>query len=341
MPDPSNPIPAPNSTPTVPGTATVPQQLTPQANEPTGRVTDAAPSVPPASPGQNSWSTSSGPVIVLIAVGLPVLLGLSWIGALGISRAGTALSKAAAAQVLNQGSSTDRTASPLQRQAESLLASASSGDESAAQQVLAQADAWTGRTHRTPRSEQFVSACIDSKDPDTRAAAVAAQLAFDGVPRNLAGLAQMEQALANPNQRAWALWMLGALANRGVDPTHAASLIESYLADPDVRTRATAIDGLSLVGSDETVPILLDRFRNDPSPIVQEAAARDLAEAGMYTHAQRMVAAAKLVGWLDDPLLSGPQRAWAAHALSDISGKNFGVDSAAWKSWYARESASN
>ena len=278
---------------------------------------------------------------MLIAVGLPVLLGLSWLGALAISRAGKALSKAAASQMLTRDSSADTAASPLQRQAESLLARASSGDESAAQQVLAQADAWTGKTRRTPRSDQSVDACLYSKNLQARAAAITALLAFDGVPRSAAGFATAEHAVGKPNQRAWALWTLGALANRGVNSTHAASVIESYLADPDVRTRATAIDGLSLVATDETVPMLLDRFRNDPSPIVQERAALDLAVAGMYTHPQRMAAAAKLVDWVSDPVLSVPQRAWAVHALDDISGKNFGANSAAWKSWYARESASN
>jgi hypothetical protein len=54
----------------------------------------------------------------------------------------------------------------------------------------------------------------------------------------------------------------------------------------------------------------------------------------MYTHAQRMVAAASLVGWVDDSLLSQQQRSWAAQALHDISGQNFGSDAAAWRNWY-------
>jgi hypothetical protein len=82
--------------------------------------------------------------------------------------------------------------------------------------------------------------------------------------------------------------------------------------------------------------MLLDRFRNDPSPVVQERAACALAEAGMYTHEQRMTAAASLVFWLDDPLITGQQRTWTFHALRDISGQNFGADSAAWRNWYER-----
>ena len=80
--------------------------------------------------------------------------------------------------------------------------------------------------------------------------------------------------------------------------------------------------------------MMLDRFRNDPSPVVQERAACAIAESGMYTHQQRMTAAASLVGWVDDSLLSAQQRAWNFQALHDISGQNLGNDSAAWRTWY-------
>jgi hypothetical protein len=54
----------------------------------------------------------------------------------------------------------------------------------------------------------------------------------------------------------------------------------------------------------------------------------------MYTHQQRMVAAASMVGWLDDSLLTQQQRTWTIQALHDISGQSFGSDSAAWRRWY-------
>jgi hypothetical protein len=54
----------------------------------------------------------------------------------------------------------------------------------------------------------------------------------------------------------------------------------------------------------------------------------------MYTHEQRMTAAASLVGWVDDSLLTAQQRRWTVQALSDIAGENFGTDSEAWRSWY-------
>ena len=296
----------------------------------------------------NLWATGNGPVIALFAIGVPLLLGVSFALAWGLRHAGGNLSKVAA-NIAQQarasgarasGNGRRPAASVEQSRAEALLARAASGDVASAQQVLSESSGWTGRTSRTPRSDQLVMICLYSRNFDIRDAGIAAVLAFDGVPRDATGLARAEQAAGNPNQRLWALWTLGALANRGVGSDNAAKAIGSYLSDPDARTRATAVDGLSLAATDETVPILLDRFRNDPSPMVQESAARDLAEAGMYTHAQRMVAARSLVGWVGDASLSVQQRGWATHALTDIAGKSFGNNVVAWQSWYNQQSSS-
>jgi HEAT repeat protein len=118
--------------------------------------------------------------------------------------------------------------------------------------------------------------------------------------------------------------MLGALGGRGWDPVHTEKIIEAYVNDPDVTVRSNAVTGLALVATDETIPLLLDRFRNDPSPAVQELAACGLVESGMYTHAQRMVAAASMLGWLNDGLLSPQQRGWTEQALGEISAPELG-----------------
>jgi HEAT repeats len=315
-----------------------------------------APSRIPASPqpvaaparAASPWTTGNGPVITFLSVAIPVLIALSFLVALGIQRASKNISNltaeareaarsSTAAAAATAGHGVDQQA---QNEAEALLAQVAAGDGAAAQQVIAESDGWTGRAHRTPRTDQLIEAALNSRNMAARGAAVAAQLAFDGIPRNQEGLATLEQTVGNPNQRVWALWMLGALANRGVDPVHVAKIVGSYLDDPDPRTRAVAVDALALVATDETVPMLLDRFRNDPSPIVQERAACDISEAGMYTHTQRVVAAASLVLWVDDALLSAQQRTWAAQALTDISGKNFGPNSSAWKSWLDQQSSS-
>ena len=346
------PIPASASAPLTPAPQVGPASASAPA-VPTGQSAPAyANPVPPVAPVPRPWMAGNGPVIVLFAVMVPVLVGLSFLVAKGIVGAGKEASKlaaqasaAATAAASSSGTASGSNAaavdSATQSEAEALLARVAGGDTSAAQQAIAAADGWTGRTHRTPRTDQLITSSLNSRNVDVRGAAVAAELALDGIPRDESGVARAEQAVGNPNQRAWALWMLGALANRGVDPVHTAKIIESYLDDPDVRTRGTAVDALALVGTDETVPMLLDRFRNDPSPVVQERAACDLSEAGMYTHAQRMTAAASLAGWLDDSLLSAQQRQWAAQALADISGQNFGPNSSAWKSWLAHQPSEN
>lgn len=224
--------------------------------------------------------------------------------------------------------------SNMQSEAEHLLQKLASGDTGAADEILSKSATWTGKTQRTSIATQWITVALNLHDLHGREAAVQAELALDGVTQDEAGLRFLEKAVGDPTQRAWALWELGALGNRGIDPIHTAKIIGAYLSDPAVDVRASAVNGLALVGTDETIPMMLDRFRNDPSPVVQERAACALAESGMYTHEQRMTAAASLVSWLDDPLLNSQQRAWTFQALRDISGQNLGTDSVAWRNWY-------
>ena len=224
--------------------------------------------------------------------------------------------------------------SALQSQAETLLSRVASGDSAAADQILAESDTWTGKTQRTPRTDQFLDAAINQRDLHLREAALQAQIALEGIPHDEHGLQRLEYAVGDPGSRAWALWMLGALG-RSVNPEHSAKTIGAYLNDTDVNVRANAVNGLALIATNETVPMLLDRFRNDPSPIVQERAACGLAEAGLYSHEQRMVAGASFVGWLDDSLLSAQQKLWIAQALREITGAPIGPDPAAWRAWWS------
>ncbi len=205
----------------------------------------------------------------------------------------------------------------------------------AADEVLAHSADWTGQTHRSPKADQSILTALDLPDIHAREAALAAELALDAVPQNEAGLSHARRKLwVIPASGfglcgCWVPW-----ETVGVDPEHTAKILESYLADPDVNVRASAVNGLSLLGTDETVVPMLDRFRNDPSPVVQERAACGLAQSGMYTRDQRMIAAASIVGWLDDSLLTPQQRVWSFQALRDISGQNHGTNSAAWRRWY-------
>jgi len=276
--------------------------------------------------------SSKAPVVIFFALAFAVIVFLAW-GAQRVVKG--LLSSTAGRNAGNAVVATSPTTDAArQAEAEGLLARVAAGDLAAADQVLAQSDGWTGKTQPTPKTDQLITASLNRRELQARAAAIQAQLAINGIPRDANGLNALEKAAGNPEQRACAMWLLGALGNRGVDPKHTAKIIDAYLVDPDVSVRSNAVIGLALLGTDETIPMLLERFRNDPSTAVQELAGCGLAESGMYTHAQRMVAAASLVGWLDDFLLTQQQRTWAVQALQDISGQNLGTDSAAWRRWY-------
>jgi HEAT repeats len=280
----------------------------------------------------DSWLAGSAPVILWFLALIAASALLAW----GLQSAGKRLIGSLHAQRQARTSLTRaRTSGPTaQSEAEGLLARVAAGDSVAAEQVLAQSESWIGKTRRTPRANQLITVALDRHDMHVRQAALQADLVMDGIPRNATGLNLLKTAVETHDQRAWALWSLGGLGNRGVDPEQAAEIIESYLGDPDTRVRMAAVNGLAILGTDRTIPVLLDRFRNDPSALVQEQAACGLAESGMYTHVQRMVAAGNLVSWLNDSQLTAEQRTWTVHALDDISGQNLGMDPTAWQHWY-------
>ena len=285
----------------------------------------------PAASAAPAKVTSNTTLAVLFAVVFGLIVLLLW----AMQRPARKILSSLAWRMGQSGGPTIKstTDGALQAEAEILLGRVAAGDAAATNQVLASSDNWTGKTQTTPKTDQLIGTIINKKDLQARAAGLQAQLALNGVSRDAQGFNALEHAADDPSRRSWALWLLGALGNRGVDPVHTAKVIESYMNDPDVQVRSNAVIGLALLGTDETIPMELERFRNDPSPTVQELAICGLSEAGMYTHPQRMVAAATLVGWLDDAPLTAHQRTWTLQALHDISGQNLGSDSKPWRQW--------
>jgi HEAT repeats len=291
-----------------------------------------------SAPPQSGPSRTLG-VILYLSVGFALVMLLGWTAQNGARRIHSSVSSITDwgdGGGLQSGATARGSNSSQQAEAESLLERLASGDSTAADQILSESDRWIGETQRTARANQLVNAALNQRDLHLREAALQATLALDGVSRDAGGLNRLQLSLADRNTRAWALWMLGALGNREVEEKQrVVQTLRGYLDDPDARTRSGAVSALGLVATDETVPMTLERFRNDPSPVVQESAACSLAEAGMYTHEQRMVAAASFVGWMGDAQLSAQQKGWMEHALRDISGLNFGTDAPAWRQWYS------
>ena len=294
-------------------------------------ASQSGPMPPLASPSQ-SWFSRHLPILCFLALVIAFIATMY-----SLARRATEQIRVSQAEGIDKIAERPARSSSdpaLQAEAEQMLSEVVAGNPGAADRLLARSDAWTGRTGRTPQTDQLIATGINLEDMHAREAALQAQLALDGVPVNESGFQMLARDVEDSQRRTWALWTLGALGSRGVDPVHAVKIIDSYLNDPDVNVRLNAVEGLALTGTDETIPMLEDRFRNDPSPAVQERAICGIAESGMYTHSQRMVAAASLVGWVDDSTLSQLQRGWAVQALTDICGQNFGANPGAWQHWY-------
>jgi hypothetical protein len=126
------------------------------------------------------------------------------------------------------------------------------------------------------------------------------------------------------------------MGNRGIDPERAVQVLSTHLQDPEADSRRWAVDGLALVGGDDTVSILLNAMHDDTSPVVREEAACAIAQSGMFSHQQRMSAVPQLLNDTEDSSLDTQTHAWAFQALGDITGQHLPNDSVAWRNWYEK-----
>lgn len=178
----------------------------------------------------------------------------------------------------------------------------------------------------------------NSSDLRVRAASVEVSLAAYGIEKTADNADHFIRLLEEDQvDRPYRLWVLGLLANRGVEPERIFRTLERYLDDPDEGTRKWAVDSLAMLGNDETIPLLLDVFRFEPSLAVKERAACSLAESGMLTREQRQRAAPEFLRFMDDPALEPEARRWSFQALRDITGQSIGDDSSSWRNWAVSE----
>src|SRR5580765_3652592 len=101
------------------------------------------------------------------------------------------------------------------------------------------------------------------------------------------------------------------MANRGVETDRVMDVLMGHLKDADVDSRRWAVEGLALSGSDRAIGPLLSTMHDDASPLVRERAACSLAESGLFTRDQRMMAVPLLLNYTDDTSLDAQTQAWA------------------------------
>ncbi len=224
---------------------------------------------------------------------------------------------------------------PAQKQAEMLVQRSVNHYAGAIELLGERVDGWRGQLQLTPEFNGLLNAAINSNDLRVRAAALEVFLAAYNVEKtDTAANRLMNRIQDEPDARPWALWMLGALGNRGVEPERVFGTLLDYVKDPSEETRVWAVEGMALLGSENTIRPLLDTLRSDPSMRVRERAACSLAQSGMLTKDLRMTAVPEMIQMAEDPSVDTTTRSWVYQALRDITGASVQNDPAAWRSWW-------
>jgi hypothetical protein len=223
-----------------------------------------------------------------------------------------------------------------QKQAEILLERAVNHYEGANDQIAVRVEGWWGKLKFTPQFNSLITTALNSSDLRVRAAGIELDLAAMGAIKSPATIERLAQHAENgpSSQRVWALWELGLLGNRGVEPQRVNEILVSQLQDSDPEVRHWAVEGLAYLGTNETIAPLLKTFHDDTSAMVRERAACSLAQSGMLTQEQRRSVIPQLLEYADDAALDAQTHGWVYQALRDITGQTLPNDSSSWKSWY-------
>ena len=227
-----------------------------------------------------------------------------------------------------------------QKQAEALLELAVGRTDGAVDQISSRVQGWQGKLKWDSQMATLTTAALNSNNMRVRESGIEVELAAYGLSKNSASLDYLAKSAESRDhgQKIWALWALGLMGNRGVETPHVVQVLTAHLKDSDEDSRHWAVEGLALVGSSETIPLLLTAMHDDASPRVREEAACGLAQSGMFTREQRMSAVPQLLNYSDDPSLDAQTHAWAFQALTDITGQRLPAESGAWRSWYENRS---
>ena len=242
----------------------------------------------------------------------------------------------ASANVLSEHESENLNGMTPQGQAELLLERSINHYAGANDQIAARVARWRGKLTLDDRLRNLFITAINSDDLRVRAAGIEVDIAARDLEKNVETVDRLELVARTGEQgpRANALWDLGLIGNRGVEPARVAQILLGSIRDSNENVRYWAVEGLAYLGTDETIEPLLDVFRDDPSPKIRERAACSLAQSGMLSKPQRMRAVPRLLDYASDFNMDQQTRGWVFQALRDITGQNLPHDPSAWRRWY-------
>jgi len=223
-----------------------------------------------------------------------------------------------------------------QNQAELLLERSINHYAGANEQIARRVKRWRGKLTLNERLHNLFVTAINSDDLRVRAAGIEVNIAARNLEKTLATVDRLEPDARSGEQgpRANALWDLGLLGNRGIEPERVAQILLSSVHDSNVNVRYWAVEGLAYLGTDDTIEPLLDILHDDPSSMIRERAACGLAQSGMLNREQRLTAVPRLLDYAADGSLDAETHTWVFQALRDITGQTLPHDLAAWRQWY-------
>jgi hypothetical protein len=226
---------------------------------------------------------------------------------------------------------------PPQQQAERLLQYAISHHIGATDAIKVRVKEWLGHITRTPSLDTLVEVAINGDDLRVRAAAWEVELAAFGMARTKAQVdALLRDIEPDPRDADQQIWLLGLLANRGVETERIHNELRVLMHALDEGVRLRAIEAIAFIGTDATVEDLVEAFHHDPSFSVRiQGGGCGLAHCGMLTRAQRMQAVPGLIRMVEDKQLDPATLPYGFRALREITDEALPDDSRQWRDWYA------
>lgn len=223
-----------------------------------------------------------------------------------------------------------------QQQAERLLELAIQQPDPSLSLIHRNLTSWRGHLEDSDRLFHLVMEALNSNDPRVRVAAVEIDLAANNLIKAPEGFKKLQRQIqSGSDERYMALWRLGALGNRGVEPSEAFRTLKLYTQSRNQEVRFWAVEGLAMLGNKESMGALLDILAHDPAAQIRGRAANALSRSGLLTGDQRLTAVPDLLNLLDDDSLDAPTQGLVSSTLEAITGASFGKNAAAWRDWWA------
>lgn len=223
-----------------------------------------------------------------------------------------------------------------QQQAERLLELAIEQPDLSLGLIHRNLTSWRGHLKDSDHLFQLILQALNSDDPRVRLAAVEIDLSANNLAKSPQSVEKLQSQIQGGTEaRYMALWRLGALGNRGVEPSRVFSTLKLYARSRNQQVRVWAVEGLAMLGNAQSIDVLLDILAHDPSLQIRQRAANGLSKSGLLTGEQRVATVPQLLNLLDDDSLDAATQDLVGATLEAITGEPFGKSAAAWRDWWA------